>query len=150
MTSADCVRVTSPISLRSSWVYPSTTHFSTTFSTTYLPTTTTYTLSNPTGIDFGKVPITGVGYGKGDPLNGHEYFLSHFKSCLGSFALPTDVSPGKDGSTTCQGAARLPLGADIGIGVGAGVVCFVVLALVLRAAKRCRHSKSQPGRRVKG
>ena len=137
MTSTDCVKVTSPI--RSSGAYSS---------TPYIPTTTTYTLSNPTGIDFSQVPITGVGYGKDDPLNVHDYFLSEFKSCLGSFALPTTVSSGKNPSDKSQEATNLPLGADIGIGAGAGVVCFVVLALVCRAARRCRQSKSQPARRA--
>ena len=137
MTSAHCVKVTSPI--RSSWSYSS---------TTYFPTTTTYTLSNPTGLDFGQVPITGVGYGKGGPLNGHDYFLSHFKSCLGSFAMPTAVSPDKNPSPESHEATRVPLEAAMGIGVGVGVVCFIVLALVSRVTRSCRQSRTQPGRRA--
>lgn len=130
MTSADCVRVTTPV--HSYWSGSS---------SPYIATTTTFTLSASTGIGFAQVPVTGVGYGSGGRLNGHEFFIEHYKSCLEVYVQPTavPVAP-KQTSTAAQKSGGLSQDAKVGIGagIGAAVVCIVVLVFVYRAAQRCQ------------
>ena len=149
MTSADCVRVTTP-------VYS----YSRSSSKPYLASTTTFTLSDSLGIDFAQVPITGVGYGNGEHLNGHEYFLEHYKSCLGTYIQPTavPVTPTTTSAThTTISAVRattsaappksggLSHGAKLGLGLGLGLGGGIVLIIVLVFCCFGRRSRAADG-----
>lgn len=92
VTSADCVKVTTPLDILSissaGAVSP------------YIAVTTTYTLSDPTNIGFAQIPITRMGYVNGQELNSHTYFIEHYQSCVDQYTFPTPRTSTKQTSTT--------------------------------------------------